>query len=160
MRPVNSRYWMHGERKWYISTFFESISCPFYKTDDAQAYFVDQWDWMHSFNFGNSLKPTSAKLNSCVQSALIHSTPVRHLYNNCYYPMVLVTTWFPCTTKPQFLVILRTRPLSWGHILLVYHKWEDLKRAPKISKAKQWFWRGALRPIIGASEVMALVAFN
>ena len=49
---------MHGERKWYISTFFESFSRPFYKTDDAQAYFVDQWDWMHSFNFGNSLKPT------------------------------------------------------------------------------------------------------
>ena len=36
MRPVNSRYWMHGERKWYISTFFESFSRPFYKTDDAQ----------------------------------------------------------------------------------------------------------------------------
>ena len=29
-----------------------------------------------------------------------------------------------------------------------------------MSKAKQWFLKGALRPIKGASEAMALVAFN
>ena len=54
---------------------------PFYKTYDAQAYFVDQWNWMHSFNFGNSLKPTRCargfkqvpKLNSCIQFSPIHS---------------------------------------------------------------------------------------
>ena len=77
MRPVNSRYWMHGERKWYISTFFESFSRPFYKTDDAQAYFVDQWDWMHSFNFGNSLKPTRcARGFNLFQSYPIRTDPL------------------------------------------------------------------------------------
>ena len=53
-----SSYWMHGERKFVHFYLFESFSRPFYKTNDAQAYFVDQWDWMHSFNFGNGLKPT------------------------------------------------------------------------------------------------------
>ena len=67
---------MHGERKWYISTFFESFSRPFYKTDDARAYFVDQWDWMHSFNFGNSLKPTAALVGlNCFKVKLVH--PIR-----------------------------------------------------------------------------------
>ena len=31
-------------------TLFEIFSSPFYKTDDTQAYFVDQWEWMHSLN--------------------------------------------------------------------------------------------------------------
>ena len=42
-------------------SFWDLFSRPIYKTDDTQAYmyFVDQWEWVHSFNFGfNSLNPT------------------------------------------------------------------------------------------------------
>ena len=35
-----SSYWMHGERKFVHFYLFESFSRPFYKTNDAQAYFV------------------------------------------------------------------------------------------------------------------------
>ena len=57
--PYASSYWMHGERKFVHFYLFESFSRPFYKTIwRTGSDFVDQWDWMHSFNFGNSLKPT------------------------------------------------------------------------------------------------------
>ena len=31
-----------------FTALFEMFSHPLYKTDDTQAYFVDQWEWMHS----------------------------------------------------------------------------------------------------------------
>ena len=37
--------WSEKPVNFYL--FWEFL-CPFYKTDDAQAFFVDQWDWMHS----------------------------------------------------------------------------------------------------------------
>ena len=37
---------------------FFRILCPCYKTDDAQAYFVDQWELDTLVNLRNGLKPT------------------------------------------------------------------------------------------------------
>ena len=51
MHPVNFCYRMHGKRN-QLNFFLFS---EFYKTDDAQAYFVDQWDLDALVNFRNSL---------------------------------------------------------------------------------------------------------
>ena len=43
--------WMchcHVSNNFILTALFEMFSHPLYKTDDKQAYFVDQWEWMHS----------------------------------------------------------------------------------------------------------------
>ena len=48
------------------------FSRPLYKTDDIKAYFVDQWERMHSLTL---------ETVSCIHSSLINSIwPVRHMY--------------------------------------------------------------------------------
>ena len=53
---------------------------PLYKTDDTQAYFVDQWEWMHSLTLEQSKSHSHAlmclncsKVNLCIHSSLISS---------------------------------------------------------------------------------------
>ena len=41
---------------------FRDFTRPFYKTHEAQAYFVDRCELILSFNFGNGLKPTRLRL--------------------------------------------------------------------------------------------------
>ena len=38
----------HVSNNFIFIALFEMFSHPLYKTDDTQAYFVDQWEWMHS----------------------------------------------------------------------------------------------------------------
>ena len=41
--------------------------------------------------------------------------------------------------KPKISSFWGQGHFSDRHILLLQHKWEDQERAPRMSKAKQWF---------------------
>ena len=56
MRCVNLPYSHVFSNFLFTGPFFEIFSRPFYKTDDTLAYFVDQWEWMQSLNFGKPIE--------------------------------------------------------------------------------------------------------
>ena len=58
----------------YLLDLFWDFSRPFHKTDDTQAYFVDQWHWMPSFNLENGLKPIKLYQSSVTLSTLNSDT--------------------------------------------------------------------------------------